>query len=799
MATDHRAIDIVQNFKGGFYLMKRSTKILALLLAMAMCIGMLAGCGDNNASTDPNAGQNTEQNNEQNNQQPEQPANDTPLVVGYAPFSSKFSPFFAATAYDQDVQAMTQVGLLTSDRTGAIILKGIEGETKNYNGTDYTYYGIADLEITENADGTVYYDFVLRDDVKFSDGHMLDVDDVIFSMYVLCDPTYDGSSTLYAQPILGLEEYRSGMESRMNLILATERAGYTATDYFTEDQYNTFWAAFDAAGEKFVQEIVDYCAAYGATDVASAASLWGYDDAGFTAESTPADWFQVLVDTYGYDLSDNGINSETAGTSISSFIAEELGDAVDQFTAGVQTGDSAANIAGIQKTGDNSLRVVMTQVDATSIYQLGVTVAPMHYYGEESLYDYDNNSFGFTKGDLSHVRSVTTKPMGAGPYKFIKFDNGVVNFEANENYYLGCPKTKYVNFLETQEADKLNGVITGTIDITDPSFDKDAVAAIEEANGGTLNGDKVTVNTVDNLGYGYIGISADNVRVGDESGSEASKNLRKAFATVFSVYRDVAVDSYYGERASVINYPISNTSWAAPQSTDDGYEVAFSKDVNGQAIYTSGMSAEEKYDAALKAALGFFEAAGYTVADGKLTAAPAGAALEYELQIPADGAGDHPVFMTVTMASEALKSIGMNLIVTDLANSSDLWTGLDAQQVDMWAAAWGATVDPDMFQIYHSSNRVGLPGATGSNHYRIVDAELDQLIMEARASTDQAYRKPMYKECLDIVLDWAVEIPTYQRQNAIIFATQRVNMDTVTPDITTFYGWMAEIQNLEMR
>ena len=352
--------------------------------------------------------------------------------------------------------------------------------------------------------------------------------------------------------------------------------------------------------------------------------------------------------------------------------------------------------------------------------------------------------------------------------------------------------------METQEADKLNGVVTGTIDVTDPSFDSDTVAAIQQANGGELSGSKISVNTVDNLGYGYIGIAADNVKVGAEPSSEASKNLRKAFATLFSVYRDVAVDSYYGERASVINYPISNTSWAAPQSTDDGYEIAYSVDVNGNPIYTSDMTAEDKYAAALQASLGYFEAAGYTVADGKLTAAPEGAALEYELQIPGDGAGDHPVFMTVTLASDALETIGMNLIVTDLSNSSDLWTALDAVQCDMWAAAWGATVDPDMFQIYHSSNMVGLPGATGSNHYRIADAELDQLIMEARASTDQSFRKPMYKECLDIILDWAVEIPTYQRQNAIIFSTERVNMETITPDITTFYGWMAEVQNMEM-
>ena len=40
----------------------------------------------------------------------------------------------------------------------------------------------------------------------------------------------------------------------------------------------------------------------------------------------------------------------------------------------------------------------------------------MHYYGDESLYDYENNSFGFPKGDLSGVKEKTGKPLGAGPY-----------------------------------------------------------------------------------------------------------------------------------------------------------------------------------------------------------------------------------------------------------------------------------------------------------------------------------------------------------------------------------------------
>ena len=764
--------------------MKRT---LALILSLVMCLGLLAGCGDK-------GGNQTEDEN-------------TPLVVGYAPFNEKFSPFFSESAYDQDVWVMTSLGLLNSDRQGQIIMKGIDGETHAYNGTDYTYYGPADCEIVENADGTVDYNFTMRDDIVFSDGEKVTIDDVIFSMYVLCDPTYDGNSTLYAVPIQGMAAYRSGMTTLAKAIAAAGRDNADFT-YWTEEQQTKFWDNFDKGLVPFTQGIVDACVEAGAAaegDVAAAGAAWGFSGESKTVEDLALE----IGNQYGWSFS--AMEKEVGNSDALSAMMDE--DVYNDYpTIGVKTGDSAANISGIKKTGDYSMTVTLDKVDATAIYQLGVTVAPMHYYGDPSLYDYDNNQFGFPKGDLSSVRAKTTVPMGAGPYKYIKYEDGVVYFEANDNYFLGAPKTKYLNFQQCMsDDDKLNGVITGTIDIADPTFSNDSVEAIEKANGGTLDGDKITTDTVDNLGYGYLGISAACVNVGGEPGSEASKDLRKAFATVFSVYRNVAIESYYGERASVINYPISNTSWAAPQPTDDGYKVAFSVDVNGNDIYTSDMTAEQRYDAALQAALGYFEAAGYTVEDGKLTAAPAGAKLEYEVQIPADGSGDHPSFMMISEASKALATIGMNLIVTDLSDSSGLWDGIDARQVDMWCAAWGATVDPDMYQIYYSDvadhttdpgvgkNPYGGPAQGGSNKmYCIADADLDNMILTARESLDQSYRKTMYKACLDIVVDWAVEVPVYQRQNAIIFSTERVNMSTVTPDITTFYKWFAEIENIEL-
>ena len=764
--------------------MKRT---LALILSLVMCLGLLAGCGDKggNQTKDEN----------------------TPLVVGYAAFNEKFSPFFSETEYDQDVWVMTSLGLLNSDRQGQIIMNGIEGETHAYNGTDYTYYGPADCEIVENADGTVDYNFTMRDDIVFSDGEKVTIDDVIFSMYVLCDPTYDGNSTLYAVPIQGMAAYRSGMTTLAKAIAAAGRDNADFT-YWTEEQQTKFWDNFDKGLVPFTQGIVDACVEAGAADegdVAAAGAAWGFSGEAKTVEDLALE----IGNQYGWSFS--AMEKEVGNSDALSAMMDE--DVYNDYpTIGVKTGDSAANISGIKKTGDYSMTVTLDKVDATAIYQLGVTIAPMHYYGDPSLYDYDNNQFGFPKGDLSSVRAKTTVPMGAGPYKYIKYEDGVVYFEANDNYFLGAPKTKYLNFQQCMsDDDKLNGVITGTIDIADPSFSNDTVEAIEKANGGVLDGDKITTDTVDNLGYGYLGMSAACVNVGGEPGSEASKDLRKAFATVFSVYRNVAIESYYGERASVINYPISNTSWAAPQPTDDGYKVAFSVDVNGNDIYTSDMTAEQRYDAALQAALGYFEAAGYTVEDGKLTAAPAGAKLEYEVQIPADGSGDHPSFMMISEASKALATIGMNLIVTDLSDSSGLWDGIDARQVDMWCAAWGATVDPDMYQIYYSDvadhttdpgvgkNPYGGPAQGGSNKmYCIADADLDNMILTARESLDQSYRKTMYKACLDIVVDWAVEVPVYQRQNAIIFSTERVNMSTVTPDITTFYKWYAEIENIEL-
>ena len=85
------------------------------------------------------------------------------------------------------------------------------------------------------------------------------------------------------------------------------------------------------------------------------------------------------------------------------------------------------------------------------------------------------------------------------------------------------------------------------------------------------------------------------------------------------------------------------------------------------------------------------------------------------------------------------------------------------------------------------------------NGLKMTDEKEDWYVkVDARTSADQAYRKSVYKQCLDIILDWGVEIPVYQRQNCVIYSTERVNADTFTPDVTTYYNWYGDIENMEM-
>ena len=115
----------------------------------------------------------------------------------------------------------------------------------------------------------------------------------------------------------------------------------------------------------------------------------------------------------------------------------------------------------------------------------------------------------------------------------------------------------------------------------------------------------------------------------------------------------------------------------------------------------------------------------------------------------------------------------------------------------MWAAAWQSTVDPDMTQVYSSENAHG--NGTNSNHYSVDDPALDELIKEGRGSADTEYRKSVYKDAMNIIMDWGCELPLYQRKDCTVASSERVVIDSIPHDMTPYWGWYAEVETLALQ
>ena len=257
-------------------------------------------------------------------------AADIPLVVAENTLSQKFSPYFADTGYDQEVVDRTQMNMMTTDRVGGIIYKGIEGETIPYNGTDYTYYGTGDLAVNydETTDITTY-SYKMREDLKFSDGEPATIDDVIFTYYVYLDPAYNGSNSLKSYDILGLQAYLTQIPEanveEVSAIAEAVKAAYAANgadykvaegDVFTQEVFDKYAADTTALWKEDLQGIVDavfenyakdYAEQFGLTydDVAASdalkiylgGNLWGF--AIENQECTMDDLFASAFAKYG--------------------------------------------------------------------------------------------------------------------------------------------------------------------------------------------------------------------------------------------------------------------------------------------------------------------------------------------------------------------------------------------------------------------------------------------------------------------------------------------------------------------
>ena len=148
--------------------------------------------------------------------------------------------------------------------------------------------------------------------------------------------------------------------------------------------------------------------------------------------------------------------------------------------------------------------------------------------------------------------------------------------------------------------------------------------------------------------------------------------------------------------------------------------------------------------------------------------------------------------------------MGWNIqVVSDTQALIKLSTG----SLAVWAAAWGSTVDPDMYQVYHKNSTATSVLAWG---YREILAspgqyveendileELSKVIDEARETEDREDRIELYREAMGYVLDLAVELPVYQRDVLYAYNSNVIDSNTMPNEINPYTSPLDKIWEID--
>ena len=79
-------------------------------------------------------------------------------------------------------------------------------------------------------------------------------------------------------------------------------------------------------------------------------------------------------------------------------------------------------------------------------------------------------------------------------------------------------------------------------------------------------------------------------------------------------------------------------------------------------------------------------------------------------------------------------------------------------------------------------------------------AQLSEKIEQGRETLDKEERKAIYAECLDLVMDLAVELPTYQRNDLFAYNSAFIDASTMTPasEVSPYNGPINKLWELSL-
>lgn len=815
-----------------------------------------------------------------------------------------FNPFFSTTAPDGNVVGLTQIGMLTNNSKGEPAYGANEA--------------VIALDMEEKTEGTgknetTTYMFVLKNNVRFSNGSYLTIKDVLFNLYVYLDPVYDGSSTIYSTDIVGLKAYRTQTRNEAEQKKFEERFDVEANTRVSTliSAYDTITRANSLAKED-IDLLLEKLTEYQANGDAYANLVKDYNNLSQLFKEELQQDYNAAKDTYQdvvFTDKNNKVHKNLLTTDVEAFLLNEsliewnkndaelrspLDDfanlknyteaqAIDvayeyymtQFFELVLTGTASAinlrtdianqaksdyfktqanlvpNIEGIKfanrtepcevngKTydvpkysdsnknqvteGNEVLTITINGVDPKAIWNFSFAVAPMYYYSDAehiAAFDYESN-FGVERSDPDFMKNVVKNeakisvPVGAGPYAASKssggienikagefYDKGVIYFERNPYYVGGLPVIKKIRYQVISASQQLNSLTSKDIDFAEPNAKPETISDL-----GSLKDKGIGYKNVTTLGYGYIGINATKVQ-----------DIKVRQAIMHAINTQECVD-YYKSTAKAIYRSMSKENWAYPEDCTPYYPYigdpipenfdsidpidrlpAVNPDYTAY-VKSLGLGAGDRMTE--KQQQDFIRKlvtdAGYTL-NGENIYQNGKRICKYEFAI-AGQETDHPAYNALLHASEILNKCGFRITVKP---RNDALSQLASGGLTVWAAAWGSTIDPDMYQVYHKDSSAtailnwGYSQIKQNKEEASMLTDLSKLIDEARHTTDQDRREILYHQCLNIVMRLAIELPTYQRDDLFAYNSNKIDISTFNQTVTSYKGLTSDLHTVSL-
>lgn len=452
------------------------------------------------------------------------------LKIGVNGLQGVFNPFYSQSEADKEVVAQMFRTIQRKDRDNKYI---------NSNGSiSYEYVG-------ENQ---IKYTVSIYDNLYFSDGTNITIDDVIFFYHFIADASYDGTySDWYLNDIAGLKEfyfddinYNSSIEEIENTI----KNNYTISTIETDDLVNyliqtningTFDGNLDSkapSGKTWREYISGLGYAEALSDLGSNPTKDKVLDllARVEAESNPQqynpeEWYRNQL--YKEYIEDNYSDN----TKVDS-------------------------ISGIKKINDYTCTVLFNSKNINAVSALNAPLVSKAYLSSE-----------YVKGSADKIKELNGYDVCSGAYILTDYADGTVTMDSNKYYGNENDGFTTLKFIELGEnADYAQQVVSGKVDIVKTLADAKTISETDGKNVRYFTDDCnyyvslfLNTRTLDaSTRKALIGLCNVNAAIEENIGSYYSRPLRP-LSVRFAEYPSSVTEPYYSESAFKV-YSMGNNS-----------------------------------------------------------------------------------------------------------------------------------------------------------------------------------------------------------------------------------------------